>query len=564
MFKPLVACAALALVAGGAAAKGPVDPAEILARNAALNAPLPSEQAAMKAHVMFLASDEMRGREAGSAEFGIAAQYVASQFYQAGLKPMGDQGSYLQAVPLVSYKPADPGSMAWVPAKGAPLQLAPGTDFAAIGDPSKAVTSVTAPVVFVGFGIVAPQFKRDDYKGVDVRGKIVAYFAGAPARYPGEERAHFGSAAAKLEIAAARGAVGAIVLEAGGAGRGSFAGQAAAASRTRVTWGNPDGSGRPAAPGTPALGLVSGAGAAKLFAGARTAWDKISVQSMNDEALFKPEQLRGTLSVTLHTTNTRVMSANVVGMIPGSDPVLKDQTVVLSGHLDHIGVGGPDAKGDRVNNGALDDAVGIASLIEEARRFQASGKPPRRSILFLAVTAEEKGLIGSDYFAHNPTVPKENLVADVNLDMPMITYRFEDVVAFGADRSTLGPIVHGVARDLGLAFSPDPMPEEGIFVRSDHYRFVQQGVPSVFLWPGEMGPGKEAVARFMREHYHQPSDELVQDPPIDWEQGVRFVDVNYRIARAIADGDQRPAWNKGDYFGVFYHGFGAGNTVAAP
>lgn len=562
MFKPLVACAALALVAGGAAAKGPVDPAEILARNAALNAPLPSEQAAMKSHVMFLASDEMRGREAGSAEFGIAAQYVASQFYQAGLKPMGDQGSYLQSVPLVSYSPADAGSMAWAPAKGTPVHLAPGADFAAIGDPSKAVTSVSAPVVFVGFGIVAPQFKRDDYKGVDVRGKIVAYFAGAPARYPGEERAHFGSPATKLEIAAAHGAVGTIVLEGGATGRGSFMVQAAGASRTRVTWGYPDGSGKAAAPGTPALGLVSGAGAAKLFAEAKTAWTKVSAQSANGDWQFKPEQLPGTLSVTLRTTNTRVTSANVVGMIPGSDPALKDQVVVLSGHLDHIGIGAPDAKGDRINNGALDDAVGVASLIEEARRFQVSGKPPRRSILFLAVTAEEKGLIGSDYFANNPPVPKAALVADVNLDMPMITYRFEDLVAFGTDRSTLGPIVHGVARDLGLALSPDPMPDEGLFVRSDHYRFVQQGVPSVFLWPGQMGPGKAAVARFMSEHYHQPSDELVQDPPIDWEQGVRFVDVNYRIARAIADSDERPAWNKGDYFGVLYHGFGAGSVVA--
>jgi len=562
MLRLLVAGAALALVSGTVAAKGPIDPAEILTRNAALNAPLPPEQAAMKSHVMFLASDELRGREAGSTEFGIAAQYVASQFYQAGLKPMGDQGSYLQAVPLVSYKPADAGSMAWAPTRGAPVQLAPGQDFAAIGDPSKAVTNVSAPVVFVGFGIVAPQFKRDDYKGVDVRGKIVAYFPGAPVRYPGEERAHFGSPATKLAIAAAHGAIGALVLEGGGAGRGSFVGQAASASRVRVTWGYPDGTGEPPAPGTPALALVSSAGAAKLFARAKTVWDKVSAQSMNDEAVFKPEQLPGTLSVTLRTTNTRVMSANVVGMLPGSDPVLKDQVVVLSGHLDHIGVGTPDAKGDRVNNGALDDAVGIASLIEEARRFQASGKPPRRSILFLAVTAEEMGLIGSDYFAHNPTVPKAKLVADVNLDMPMITYRFEDVIAFGADRSTLGPIVHGVARDLGLAFSPDPMPSEGLFVRSDHYRFVQQGIPSVFLWPGQMGPGKAAVERFMSEHYHQPSDELVQDPPIDWEQGVRFVDVNYRIARAIADGDQRPAWNRGDFFGVLYHGFGAGQVVA--
>ena len=228
---------------------------------------------------------------------------------------------------------------------------------------------------------------------------------------------------------------------------------------------------------------------------------------------------------------------------------------MLSAHLDHLGVGTPDAKGDAIYNGAEDNAVGIAALIEEARRFKASGKPPRRSILFLAVTAEEKGLVGSDYFAKHPTVPIQSIVADVNLDMPILSYAFEDMTVFGADRSTLGPIVAQAVGTLGVTMSPDPDPAQGIFVRSDHYRFVQQGVPAVFLWPGQKGPGKAATADFFAHRYHQPSDDLAQ--PIDWRQGIRFVDANYAIARAIADGDARPRWNKGDFFGLLYHGYGA-------
>jgi Zn-dependent M28 family amino/carboxypeptidase len=196
--------------------------------------------------------------------------------------------------------------------------------------------------------------------------------------------------------------------------------------------------------------------------------------------------------------------------------------------------------------------MGIASLIEEAKRFKADPKQPRRTVMFLAVTAEEKGLIGSDYFAHNPTVPIGDIVADVNLDMPILTYKFEDMIVFGADRSSLGPIVRSAVERMGLTMSPDPIPEQGIFVRSDHFRFVEKGVPSVFLWPGQKGPGKAAYDAFFLNDYHKPSDEVTL--PIDWSQGPRFVGVNYAIARAVADADERPVWNKGDYFGTLFKG----------
>ena len=561
MYK-LIGAATLALVSGAAIAQTDKPAASSAAQkeggasiNARVMAPLPTEQAAMKAHVMFLASDALRGREAGSPEYDIAAQYVAAQFYATGLRPGGDDGGYLQKVPLVGYKLADKGNFVWTPTKGQPQTLVFGEDFAPSPNAAKAETNLTAPIVFVGYGIVAPDYKRDDYRGVDVKGKIVAYIGGAPKGYDGEERAFFSSAGTKAMIAAQHGAVGAIQVESPRAGRGAvpFVVATRFYDRERVTWTRADGSGKN--DGIPILGTISMAGAAKMFVGAKMSWDQVRKAADSDDATFTSFPLNGTLSVAIKTALRPMPSSNVIGVIPGADPKLKDEVVVLSAHLDHIGVGKPDKLGDTINNGAEDNAVGIASLIEEARRFTSSGKAPRRTVMFLAVTAEEKGLVGSDYFANNPTVPLKSIVADVNLDMPLITYKFEDMVVFGAPRSTLGPIVQKAVESVGVTLAPDPMPDEGLFVRSDHFRFVQKGIPSVFLWPGYKGAGKAAWEDFMKNHYHQPSDEIGLS--LDWEQGVRFVTVNYTIAREIADNDERPRWNKGDYFGTVFGGYGA-------
>jgi Zn-dependent M28 family amino/carboxypeptidase len=540
--------------AAAPAAPKPLTPAEQAQRNALITAPLPADQAAMKAHVMFLASDALKGRDAGSPEYEIAAQYVASQFYMQGLTPAGDNGSYLQTVPLISYKPADKGEFV-LTAGGQSTPLAFGTDYVPSPNAAKAETVVDAPLAFVGYGLVAPTAKRDDYAGVDVRGKIVLLFGGAPPSFNGEERAHFGGIATKAAIAQAKGAVGVITIESPAMAKaGGLAAAAASNDRARISWTGKDGAGFAAAPGAPPLGAISMKVAERIF-GSR--WAEVAKGAESAETRFKPFVLPARLKATVRTVSTPLPSSNVAGLLPGSDPKLKDEVVVLTAHLDHVGVGRPNANGDTIYNGAEDNAVGIASLIEEARRFKASGQPLRRSIMFLAVTAEEKGLVGAEYFAHNPTVPAKNIVANVNLDMPIITYTFEDVIAFGAERSTLGPIVKRAAAGLGVGFSPDPMPEQGLFVRSDHYRFVQKGIPSVFLWPGQAGPGKAAVDDFFKNHYHQPSDEVGQNPAIDWSQGVRFVEANYAIAREIADADERPRWNKGDFFGTLYGGYGA-------
>lgn len=494
-------------------------------------APLPEDQAAFKAHVLFLADDALKGREAGTPEYEIAAAYVASQFYAAGLEPGGEGGSYRQKVPLIGIKPADKGDFVLTTKAGGNQPLTFGQDYVPAPNPTAEQTSRTAPVVFVGQGVVAAAYKRDDYRGIDVRGRIVAFTGGAGAIGDPEERAHFSKPETKAQLAAARGAVGYLMVQ-----PGEFAATARGYDRQHVTWAGPNG--RAVSGGAISLGTLSASGADKVFgpgwSGAR-----------------RPVASLGTLAVATKTVFEALPSSNVVGLLPGSDPKLKSEYVVLSAHLDHVGIC-PEVAGDAICNGAQDNATGIASLIEEARRFKASAKPPRRSILFLAVTAEEKGLVGADYFARHPTVPINRIVANVNLDMPLLTYRFEDMTVYGANRSTLGPIVAAAAGSVGVPMSPDPAPEMGLFIRSDHYRFVQQGVPSVFLWPGQKGPGKAAWDEFFAKHYHRPSDDLKQ--PIDWEQAVRFVTVNYTIARAIADGDARPVWNKRDFFGTLYKG----------
>ncbi len=540
----LLALAALPLTVVAAAQTAP-SPAP------APEAPLPPAQAAMKAHVLFLASDAMRGREAGSHEFDIAAQYVAAQFYAAGLKPGGDGGAYLQRVPLVSYRVEGDAKVGWTPRGGAAQPLAP-AQFVPNANPAKAATSVTAPVVFVGYGVDAPQYGFNSFKGVDVRGKIVAVVQGAPASFGGEERAFFGSPATKAAIAAGKGAIGMVIVQLRPAPQrpGAPAGATAMRLPARMIWANPDGTGK--ADPLPILGALTPAGGAAVFG---ADWAKVTAAAEAQAPAYRALALPGALSVESRTAFEKAESSNVIGLIPGSDPRLKDEVVVLSAHLDHIGVRAT-GEGDRINNGALDNAIGIASLIEEAKRFAADGAKPKRTIMFLAVTGEEKGLVGSDWFANNPTVPLKSIVADINLDMPILTYRFEDMIVYGADRTTLGPIVRRAVESAGVGMSPDPMPQEGIFVRSDHFRFVQKGVPAVFLWPGQKGPGAAAVAEFMGKCYHRPCDQLGTQP-ILWDQGVRFVDVNYRIAREVADAPSRPVWNKGDYFGTLYGGVAA-------
>lgn len=544
MTRPIAPAAlmALALMASPAAAQTP-----------------PAFQASaenVRAHITFLASDLLLGREAGSPGYDIAANYVASQYAQLGLKPMGQDGSYFQPVPLLAYRPKDEGRFVLRAKDGTETALVFGEDILTGKPAGPAERRVSAPLVFAGFGVVAPERKRDDYKGLNVKGKIVVVLSGAPSSFQTEERAYYANGRTKRAAAAAHGAVGLVTLYLpSDEKRRPFAEGKRGWRSWAMTWAKPDGAPSDVALDTPALGTVSLAGAEKLFAGAKTPWSDVVAAAEKPQGDVPRFALATSLDATLNTEMKAMQSANVVGLIEGSDPVLKNEVVVLSAHLDHIGVSAP-LNGDTINNGAMDNASGIATTLEVARAFRET-KPPRRSVLVLAVTAEEKGLLGAEYFARNPTVPLASIAANVNLDMPILTYAFQDVIAFGSDRSTLGPAVRRAAGRMGVALSADPMPEEGLFTRSDHFRFVEVGVPSAFLMTGFQNGGEAKFRGFLAGCYHKPCDDLAQ--PIDYAAGAKFAQLNYEIAREIADQDARPQWNPGDFFGTK---FGRPETIA--
>ena len=504
---------------------------------------LPPDQAAMRAHVAYLASDDLRGREAGTPDYDRAAAYVVEQFKAAGLQPGGEDGGWYQKVPLAATRAIATPTMAL---NGQPLTF--GVDFTVAPTPGRSDLTLTAPVVFAGYGIVDAAIGRDDYRGLDVRGKIVAIFYSGPKGLNSEIAAHLGNRNDRARLARERGAVGVLMLYTSQVAQVvSFERGSKNWDARRMAWTNPDGSRDLGAPG---VGTLSFAGAAKLFAGYQGGWD--AIRAAEDAGRAIPTgPLNATISTSQRYETTRAASANVVGRLPGNDPRMSAETMVLSAHLDHIGVTEP-VGGDRINNGAADNAMGIATLIETAKLFRSEREGPRRSVLFVAVTAEEKGLVGSDYFAQHPTVPRASIVANVNFDMPILTYRFQDLVAAGGERSSIGPSIGRAAKAEGFGLSPDPAPEQASFVRTDHYSFVRAGIPSTSLKPGIAGPGKAAVLDFLQHHYHQPSDDMTQQ--FDWAAARAFVKVNYRVVKDIADAPDRPVWVKGDYFGTLYKG----------
>ena len=525
--------------------------AALLAGSALAAPPSPEPQAAnIRAHITFLASDLLEGREAGSPGYDIAANYVASQFAQLGLKPAGVGGSYFQPVPMVGWRAVDQGSFDIVDKAGKVTPLVSAEDFLIGRNPMAAETKVSADLVFVGFGIVAPEHHRNDYAGLNVKGKIVVVMSGAPKFLQTEERAYYTNNRTKRAAAEARGAIGMITMSsrAEEASR-PFANGARFAKSWNMSWKDNQGHPFTVAPTVPRLASISAKGAQKIFEGAPVGLDVIMAAVTTDEGKLPRFALPYAARIETRTEFKSVDSRNVVGMVEGSDPKLKDEVIVLSAHLDHIGVSAP-VKGDSINNGALDNASGIATTLEVARALIQGPTPPKRSVLVLANTGEEKGLVGAEYFARNPTVERRRIVADVNLDMPVLTYDFIDVTAFGADRSSIGPAIRRAAERMGIGLSPDPMPQEGLFTRSDHYRFVEVGVPAVFLMTGFGGEGAKAFQHFMATDYHKPSDDL--NLPINFEAGAKFARLNYEITKELAEMPDTPAWNPGDFFGTKY------------
>ncbi len=500
----------------------------------------------IQAHTSVLAHDSLEGRGTGQAGYRRAAEYVASEFRKMRLAPGAPDQTYFQHVPLRE---------AWLDRAavtvirgGRRTALEAGTDFIAGGSVTDSVSAVEGPVVFVGYGVTAPAFQHDDYAGVDVRGKIVAVLRGAPASFPANPRAHY-SGAEKARTAAARGAVGMVTLWTEEAERvRPWAVMRRFANRSGMAWLDTPGGEPGDAAGPAGSATLSPAQSAALFTGAPVSWSQ--ALAAVEQGRARPVELPVRIGIERTTRHREIAEPNVIGVLRGSDPALRDEYVVFTAHLDHDGIGEP-VNGDSIYNGAIDNATGVAALLEVARAF-ASGPAPRRSLIFIATAAEEKGLLGAGYFAAHPTVPIESIVANLNLDGNHVLFPTRSIIAMGAEHSTLAGAAGAAARATGLELETDLMPEQAFFIRSDQYPFVRKGVPALFFVNGSRSTdpavdGGAALGRWLATVYHTPKDDL--DQPADWEAGARYARVVYRVGQLVANEDARPGWNPGDFFG---------------
>ncbi len=527
--------------------------AAMIAVLAALGSPAAAQVAIddemLERDLTILSADDMEGREAGTRGHERAAGYVAGRMAALGLKPAGENGTYFQRVPLRSYSAAESGNSLTIEGMD---NLSSGIDFVVRGGPQVESGTITAPLVFVGYALDMPGY--DSFEGIDLEGAIAVRVRGGPVSMNSEEAAHFQSSA--NQRLSDRGAVGVLTLftpsMADTFGWDRLVGYLSHSAS--MTWIGPDGMAYSKGQNIAGSGYLSAEVSRALLEGQQFDYDDLAAAEEDVNVSLPSFALGRSATITFASTFADIDSPNVIGMIPGSDPDLANEFVVLTAHLDHVGIQPTEEEGDdEIYNGALDNAVGVASMLEVSRLLMET--PAARPFLVVALTAEEKGLIGSSYNAANPTVPADQLVANVNLDMPVVTYDFQDVVAFGAERSTLYPAVQSAAEEFGLTLSPDPQPEQGFFTRSDQYSYVMAGVPAVYLDLGFANGGEEAQGIVFSEHYHQPSDEI---DLIDFAGLARFTGVNYLIARNVANMAQRPAWLPGDFFGMTF-----GNGIAA-
>jgi len=508
---------------------------------------------AVRADMRFLSDDLLEGRGTATRGYETAAKFMATQFESMGLQPAGDNGTYFQKVPLRSMRVDQTKTGLSLNRGGKQETLTFGKDYTTRGNPGCPETSVEASVVYVGFGVTAPEQGYDDYKGIDVKGKVVAMVFGAP-KFQSSMKAHYSSSAIKAKNAADHGAVGIItindpVLEQ----LYSFNKRVRDLAIPEFRWLDKQGQPNdyfPELKGSAALSLDA---TEKFFDGSpHTAEQVFAAAKAGTPLSFALPFTAKILNVTKSEETT---SPNVVAKLEGSDPDLKQQYLVYSSHLDHLGIGAP-VQGDKIYNGALDNASGSATLLEVARAFSGMNPRPRRSILFVAVTGEEAGLLGSDYFAHFPIVPKQSLVANVNVDEVLMLWPFQSVVAFGAEHSSLDGVIRKAAQRMQLSLDPDPVPEAVVFIRSDQYSFVKQGIPAVMPTPGfkSADPKIDPMATFEKweqARYHQPQDDMEQ-PGLDFKVAAQFARFALLCGYLITQDTAPPSWNKGDFFGDHY------------
>ena len=510
----------------------------------------------VRAHTTFLASDALEGRGAGTRGHAIAMEYVAAQFRRLGIRPVGDNG-YLQPVAMRESRLNLEAGRFVIRHAGQETALAIINDTIVRPAPNSVVGEVSAPAVFAGFAIHAPEFGYDDFgNGVDVRGKIAVVLAGSPRALPATARAHY-SRQKHAELVR-RGAVGLVTI--GTPGEEARYPWALAANRARfpaMRLIQADGTLFEAYPELRVIASVSQAAGAALFTHAPHRIDAVFAASERSEPQAFSLNLELSLSGEAEVSDTD--SANVLGWLPGTDETLAAEPIVVTGHLDHLGIG-PAVEGDTIYNGALDNALGIAIMLAAAEEL-STGPRPRRPILFAALTAEEKGLLGATQLARHPPVGVRRYAANLNIDMPIILASVHDVVGIGAQHTNLGATLEHAAARTGFTVSPDPLPDEVIFVRSDQYEFVRAGVPALLIAAGTKpldGDLDLAAlnADFRRNHYHKPSDDLSR--PIHWESAGAFVQLTAEFLRTAADNAEPPSWLPGDFFGTL---FGSGHAT---
>ncbi|MGO1891597.1 MAG: M28 family peptidase [Luteimonas sp.] len=497
-----------------------------------------------------LAHDDMQGRETGTPGFELAAVHVAARMADAGLEPAGDGGTWFQRVPLLTGTPLREGARLAVERDGEVDELRFGDDFLPWSNFNAGAHSVQAPAAFVGHAIHAPALGHDDFAGIDLRGKVAVLLPGAPDSFDHNARAFHSATGEKLQAIVDRGAVGAVIVSSP-----QFEARLPWA-RLQASWDKPamrlrDAEGI-AVDGFPQLQAVAAVGVTAadrlLFATGRPA-----AQVFDDarEGTGRGFDLAGTVRIEGGTRIEAIESHNVIGRLPGSDPALADEHVVHTAHLDHVGVIAM-REGDAIHSGALDNALGVAIMLEAARTLADAETAPRRSQLFAALTGEEQGLLGAQHFVARPTVPRGGLVANINIDMPVLLAPSTDAVAIGAEHSTLQAAVEAAAEEVGVKLSPDPFPEEVTFVRSDQYAFVRAGIPALYLDGGvESADGERdpllALTYFLRNCYHQPCDDATQ--PIQYDDAARLARLSAAIATRVGNDDERPRWNPDDFFG---------------
>jgi len=491
-------------------------------------------------YIKFLADDKLEGRDTGSRGEREAQAYAVEQLKDAGAEPAGVHGFY-QPVKFVARQIVEKDCSLALIRDGKREVLTIGED-AIISTRVMPAPEVEAPLVFVGYGLKVPEKSYDDFAGVDVRGKIIVIFSGSPTEVPGALASHYQTAAERWKVLRAAGAIGMVSLINPNSMDIPW-------SRMALNRAHPsmdlDYSEFNETEGAKIAITVNPVSAEKFFVGSGHTFAEIYALGKDRKAL--PHfPLAVSLAAKTRVDVTEINSANLVAKIPGSDPVLKDEYVVLSAHLDHVGIGEP-INGDRIYNGAMDNGSGSALVLDMAASFKKNPETLRRSILLVLVTGEEKGLLGSKYFAAHPTVAASSIVADVNVDMFLPIVPLKVLTVLGLDESDLGDRVRAIARSLGVRVQPDPEPLRNLFVRSDQYNFIRHGIPSLAMGVAPSNPQEAKIFKdWVTQRYHAPSDDVNQ--PVDLAAAAKYEEIVRALLINIANGDHRPEWKPDSFF----------------